>query len=155
MYSENLSCQTSARKPPPDLYSVTAGNGALEESAIRPHVCIVDDDEAMREALVMLIESMGWEVDAFDSAEAFMDNYPARQDFCLILDLQMPGMSGADLLERLHGENRNIPVIVITAFPENNLARRALAAGALEVLTKPFNDQYLLEEIYRALDPDV
>lgn len=155
LYSQDQSFQTSKQKPPSDLHPATTSNGTRKDGAIHPVVYIIDDDEAIREALMMLIESTGWQAMAFDSAAGFLGACPQAENCCLILDLQMPGMSGADLLERLRVEGRDIPVIVITAFPENSMARRAQTAGARTILTKPFNDSQLLAELHKVLDDNI
>lgn len=152
MYDQHQSCQCPQRKLPPiSPRSAVTGHDLQADSAVQPLIFIVDDDEAIREALAMLFESIGWNTRAYQSAEQFLSHYSESDNCCLVLDMQMPGMSGAELLERLRNDGKDIPVIVITAFPENSLTRRALSAGADAVLTKPFNDESLLAEIYKAM----
>lgn len=114
-----------------------------------PVIYIVDDDEAVRFALSLLVGTCGWEFRAFGS----VDEFTADQDSdphagCLVLDLNMPGKTGADLLEQL---NPPMPAIVITGFSDSNLAERARRAGARAVLKKPFSDEVLLGHIREAL----
>jgi FixJ family two-component response regulator len=109
-------------------------------------VYIVEDDEAVRSALGLLAVSRGWNARLFASAQAFLadanrnNGHPA----CLVVDLQMPDMNGAELLERLKHENRQLPTIVLTAWPEGDMASRALAAGADQVMAKPCNPSHWL-----------
>jgi len=114
-------------------------------------VYIVDDDDAVRDGVSLLVQACGWNVEAFGSAETFLSRYARAENQCLVLDLHMPGMNGAELEEHLRAQGNDIPVIVITAYKEDPLITRARAAGAARVLTKPFNDADLLESIERAV----
>lgn len=116
-----------------------------------PRVFIVDDDEAVRLALSMLVESFGWVSLAYASAEEFLENYSAGERDCLVLDLQMPGMPGAELLDILARNGTPIPVLVVSAFAEDGQAQRAIQAGARAALQKPFSDDALLREIRNVL----
>jgi two-component system, LuxR family, response regulator FixJ len=114
-------------------------------------VYIVDDDPAVRGALALLVESSGWEVAAYPSAEAFLGAYRRGDADCLVLDLQMPGMNGVELQQELAARGIDIPIIVITAFSDHPLTLRAREAGALTILTKPFKHEALLRSIKQAL----
>jgi len=122
----------------------------------RPTVFVVDDDEAMRTSLKWLIESAGIQVLSFASAQAFLDAY--RRDRaragCLLVDVRMPGMSGLELQGRLAEHEIDLPVIIITGHGDVAMAVRAMKAGALDFIEKPFNDDALLASIHRGLDLD-
>jgi two-component system response regulator FixJ len=114
-------------------------------------VHIVDDDYAVRSAISLLGYSMGWQVYSYDSAREFLATYRAAEGDCLVLDLRMPGMSGVELLEELVRQGIHIPSVVITAYGDDQLARRARVAGAGAILSKPFRNEALIEHIKRAL----
>lgn len=119
-----------------------------------PTVFVVDDDEAMRNSLQWLIESAGLAVKTYDSADAFLaDYYPGRAG-CLVLDVRMPGMSGLELQSYLAREGFRIPVILITGHGDIAMAVRAMKAGALDFIEKPFHDEDLLRSIRQALNHD-
>ncbi|RZA08523.1 MAG: response regulator [Proteobacteria bacterium] len=103
-----------------------------------PIVAIVDDDAAIRTALSSLIRSMGYGARLFVSAEAFLADCFEDPPGCLLTDIQMPGMNGLDLQRALRQRMPELPVIVITAFPEDAVREQAMAAGALHFLSKPF-----------------
>jgi len=114
---------------------------ALPSPDLRPLVFIVDDDEAVRGSLTLLAEARGWDARAFDSAEAYLAQAPVHasgRPMCLVLDLHMGGMNGAELQERLQRRDFQLPTLILSAWPEGELARRALAAGASNVIGKPF-----------------
>src|SRR5690242_6008835 len=100
-------------------------------------IAILDDDEGVRTSLSSLVRSLGHDVCTYASAAAFLANADAGDPDCLITDVQMPGMSGAQLLEALAMAGRRFPVIVMTAFPSDATRQRVLAAGALAYLIKP------------------
>lgn len=102
-----------------------------------PVVCVVDDDGAVRSATQALLRSLGYRALAFASAEAFLNSPEIDVTDCLILDVQMPGMSGIDLQRVLSHQNRKLPIIFITAYPEEHLRTQALAEGAVCFLPKP------------------
>jgi len=114
-------------------------------------VYIVDDDEAVRHSLSLLMQSVGLEAMCFASAQAFLDGYDASKPSCLILDVRMPEMSGLDLQRVLNEHQIQIPVIIITGHGDVPLAVRAMKAGAMDVLEKPFNEQALLDAITKAI----
>lgn len=113
-------------------------------------ISVVDDDESMREALKALIGSMGLSVDDFSSAEEFLNSGRSQPD-CLILDVMMPGLSGWDLQQRLRADKQLVPIIFITAHYSEKERARALEAGAVDFLGKPFTEQQLLLAIGTSL----
>lgn len=124
-------------------------NSEAENAPSAPVIYIVDDDDAVRFALSLLVETCGWKSRAFKSADEFKAAYRENGEVsCLVLDLNMPGLTGADLLESL--ESR-IPVIVVTGNSDSLLAERARRAGVRAILSKPFSDQVLLGHIREAL----
>jgi FixJ family two-component response regulator len=114
-------------------------------------VAIVDDDAAVRVALEGLLRSAGLSAQAFASAETFIDSGRQFQAGCLIADIRMPGMSGLELQAKLNADNCRIPIVFITAHGDAQMRMRALRAGAVEFLAKPFNDEVLLETVRVAL----
>lgn len=104
-----------------------------------PVVAIVDDDDAIRVALSRLLRSLDYQVRAFDSAEAFLTAAGGTAAGCLVTDVQMPGMSGLELQRAVRQRWPDLPVIVITAFPEEAIREQAMAAGARHFLSKPFD----------------
>ena len=94
-------------------------------------ISIVDDDDPFREAMTSLMKSLGFEVEAFSSAEAFLASPRLGSTSCLIADVHMPGMTGIELQRHLVASGRMIPVILITAYPDDNVRARALAAGVI------------------------
>ena len=114
-------------------------------------VSVVDDDESVRESLPDLLREFGYAVDAFSSAEEFLASDSVAQTKSLILDIAMPGMSGLDLQLELKRREQEIPIIFITAQNDDAVRARALAAGAVAVLFKPFSDTVLLEALHSAL----
>ncbi len=116
-----------------------------------PTIFIVDDDAAVRAGLTMLVESCGWAVRSCASAEEFLGSYDRDAWGCLILDLQMPEISGADLQQILIEQGIDLPVIVVTAYKDHPMTDRARAAGARAIIAKPFDEDDLLREIEAAL----
>jgi FixJ family two-component response regulator len=117
----------------------------------RPRVFVVDDDAAVRQAVTLLVQSLGLRAQAYPSAEAFLEAYDPASDGCLVLDLHMPGMNGVELQQELITRGARIPVIVITAYKDDPLTVRARDAGAMSVLYKPFKQDALLRSIESAL----
>src|SRR6266850_1174211 len=115
-------------------------------------VAIVDDDDAVRVALEGLLKSAGLVARAFESAETFIESGQQFQAACLIADIRMPGMSGLDLQAKLNAEKCRIPIIFITAHGDAQMRMQALRAGAVEFLSKPFDDEALLESVRAALE---
>jgi FixJ family two-component response regulator len=115
-------------------------------------VAIVDDDEYVRMALQGLLKAAGLQVRSFMSAEDFLSSGDRQNTGCLIADIRMPGMSGLDLQAKLKAENCPIPTIFITAHGDEKLRLRAMRAGAVEFLAKPFDDGVLLQSVRAALE---
>jgi FixJ family two-component response regulator len=118
-----------------------------------PLISIVDDDDALRNSLDDLIRSIGFRTQGFPSAEVFLNSNQARDTACLILDVRMPGMNGLDLQRQMVAANFRIPIIFITSHADDNARTRALEAGAVAFLYKPFREQELLDAIDVALKP--
>ena len=116
-----------------------------------PLISIVDDDEALRNSLDDLIQSIGFQTQGFPSAEAFLSSTHARDTACLILDVRMPGMNGHDLQSRIIAASWRIPIIFITSYVDDVARARALEAGAVAFLYKPFREEELLKAIDLAL----
>jgi two-component system, LuxR family, response regulator FixJ len=119
----------------------------------RHTVYIIDDDDSVRRALRRLIRSVGLKVETFATAEEFLQSSIQPAPGCLILDLHLPGMSGLELQERLNTEGRGVPIVIVTAYPEEPVRELALEAGAIAFLQKPFEEQSLLDAVKRALGP--
>ena len=117
-------------------------------------VFVVDDDLAMRNSLKWLIESVGMQVETYGSADEFIQNYYPGRSGCLLLDVRMPGMSGLELQEHFLEKRIKIPIIIITGHGDVPMAVRAMKAGAIDFIEKPFNDEFLLDSIRTALDMD-
>jgi FixJ family two-component response regulator len=117
-------------------------------------VFVIDDDESIREALNSLIRSVGLSVETFASAQEFLQSPRPDVPACLILDVRMPGLSGLDLQRDLAEANIHIPIIFVTGHGDIPMSVRAMKAGAVEFLTKPFRDQDLLDAIQQALERD-
>ena len=115
-------------------------------------VAIVDDDELMRGALQGMLKSVGFPSQAFASAEEFLESGLRDETGCLIADIRMPGMSGLELQARLNAESCRIPTIFITAHGDEKMRLQALRSGAVEFLSKPFDDEALLESVRAALE---
>jgi len=117
-------------------------------------VAIVDDDPSVREGLSSLIRSAGWTVETFASAQEFLDREGAEAPSCLVLDLQLPGLSGLDLQKRMAEVEMEIPIVFLTGHGNIPSSVRAMKAGAVEFLTKPFDDEELLHAIQEAIERD-
>lgn len=117
-----------------------------------PTICIVDDDDSVRAAVSSLVRSLGFKVRTYASAEEFLGSPTLDETSCLVSDIQMPGMSGLELQKALAARQCPIPIIFITAFPEDGVRRRAEAAGAVGFLSKPFDGQAMIEYLNAALE---
>jgi len=117
-------------------------------------VAIVDDDPSVRRGLQRLIRSAGWKVETFASAQEFLDRPPAISPSCLVLDLQLPGLSGLDLQQRMADLGLDIPVVFLTGHGNIPASVKAMKAGAIEFLTKPVDEQNLLKAIEEAIERD-
>ena len=115
-------------------------------------IAIVDDDKSVQNALQDLIESEGLAAVCFGSAEQFLESGTQHKAACLITDLRMPGMSGLDLQAKLNAERCRIPIIIITAHGDSKMRVQAMRNGAVEFLTKPFDDAVLLGIVHDALE---
>jgi FixJ family two-component response regulator len=116
-----------------------------------PIISIIDDDDSMRCAMKSLVTSLGLRVHTFRSAEDFLQSPRLDDTSCLITDLQMPGLSGVELQSLLLAQARHMPIILVTAFPEEHTRNRAMEAGALGFLSKPFETQTLIKLIEQAI----
>jgi len=114
-----------------------------------PHISIVDDDTSCRMALASLVRSLGYEPCLFSCAEDFLKSTEINDTDCLISDVQMPGIDGLELQRILAQEGRAIPIIFITAYPKDSVRVRAVAAGAVCFLAKPYNAQTIIDCIER------
>jgi FixJ family two-component response regulator len=132
----------------------TVSMESKSESSLQPTVFIVDDDDAVRDALQMLIESMGIQVSAFSNVQSFLDAYDPGMPGCLVLDVRLPKVSGLELQEHLKRNNIRIPIIFISGHGTVSMAVRTLKAGAVDFLEKPFDDQMLLDSIQKAIELD-
>jgi FixJ family two-component response regulator len=119
-----------------------------------PTVFVVDDDSSMRDALRNLFRSVGLNVETFGVAQEFLSRERSKGPGCLVLDIRLPGLSGLDLQRQLADANIQIPVVFITAHGDIQMSVRAMKAGAVEFLTKPFRDQDLLDAVQQAVDRD-
>jgi FixJ family two-component response regulator len=123
----------------------------VEERAV---VFVIDDDPSMREALADLVSTVGLEVRAFAEPQEFLQSKPPDAPGCLVLDIRLPGMSGLTFQQELVKEGLALPVIFITGHGDIPMSVRAMKAGAVEFLTKPFHDQDLLDAIHAAIERD-
>ena len=116
-----------------------------------PLIAVVDDDDALRNSLDDLLQSVGFRVQGFASAEAFLQAPPAPETACLLLDVRLPGMNGLALQRQLGVLHWRIPIIFVTAYADDDVRAHALAAGAIAVLSKPCREADLLHAIDAAL----
>ena len=121
-------------------------------SHVTPIVFVVDDDVSVRESLELLIRGEGWQPKTFASAQEFLDHPRVPVPNCLILDVSLPGLNGLDLQGLVAGERTDMPIIFITGYGDVPMTVRAMKAGAVEFLTKPFKDDVLLAAIRGALE---
>jgi DNA-binding NtrC family response regulator len=117
-----------------------------------PLVCVIDDEPSIRQSLSNLLRSAGLKVHAFSSAKEFLTNWPREAPRCLVLDVQLPGLSGLDLQQELGKGDARIPIIFMTGYGDIPMSVRAMKAGAIEFLTKPFRDADLLRAIDQAIN---
>jgi len=122
------------------------------EPGATPVVFVVDDDVSVRESLELLIRSAGWLPETFSSARDFLSRPLRKVPACLVLDVHLPDLNGLDLQERVAGDRVDLPIVLITGYGDVPLAVRAMKAGAVEVLTKPFRPDVLLAAIGEAID---
>jgi RNA polymerase sigma factor (sigma-70 family) len=119
-----------------------------------PIVFVVDDDPSVRSSLKFLLSTVGLQVESFDSADAFLHKKMPDAPSCLVLDVRLPGLSGLDFQRELAARKTPIPIIFITGHGDIPMSVRAMKAGAVEFLTKPFRDQDLLDAVRIALERD-
>jgi RNA polymerase sigma factor (sigma-70 family) len=119
-----------------------------------PVVFVVDDDPSVRSSLKFLLSTVGLQVESFDSADAFLHNHLPDRTSCLVLDVRLPGLSGLDFQRELAARNISIPIVFLTGHGDIPMSVRAMKAGAIEFLTKPFRDQDLLDAVRIALERD-
>ena len=119
-----------------------------------PVVFVIDDDPSVRSSLKFLISTVGLQVESFDSAETFLKRKPPQTTSCLVLDVRLRGLSGLDFQRELAAKSIRIPIVFITGHGDIPMSVRAMKAGAIEFLTKPFRDQDLLDAIRVALERD-
>lgn len=133
----------------------TTADRPIALSKSKPLIAIVDDDESVCRAVRRLVRSLSIDAETFTSGQEFLDLLEAMPSFhpdCLILDVQMPGMNGLELKNRLAMSGKTIPVIFITAYDEVGVREKAFAAGAVAFLRKPFNDELLIKTMHGALE---
>ena len=126
----------------------------MEEVQRTATVSIVDDDDAGRESLRWLIESVGLKVEAYASPIEFLEQFDGSLPGCLVLDIRLPKISGLDVLQTVRERGIETPAIMITAFGDVPMAVRAMKNGAVDFLQKPFNDQELLDRIQQSIEDD-
>lgn len=126
----------------------------VNSNNVRPVIFVVDDDAAVRDALKLLLRSVGQAVETFASAPEFLDAYSEDRPGCLVLDIRMPGMSGLELQQKLNERHSILPIIFITGHGDVPMAVEAMQAGAVDFIQKPFRDQDLIDRINQALEKD-
>ena len=119
-----------------------------------PVVFVVDDDPSVRSSLKFLLSSVGLQVESFDSAETFLQRKPSDAPSCLVLDVRLRGLSGLDFQSEVEARNIRIPIVFVTGHGDIPMSVRAMKAGAIEFLTKPYRDQDLLDAVRIALERD-
>lgn len=120
-----------------------------------PTIFIIDDEVNVCNALSWLFKSVQFNVEAYENAQLFLEKYNHEKQGCIIMDVRLPGMSGLELLEQLKTQRSNIPVIIITGYGDIQMAVRAMKAGAVDFILKPFNDQCLLETVQKCISKTV
>ena len=123
-------------------------------SAPEPLVFVVDDDGSVRNSLRRLIASVGWSVEVFASAREFLDSHREDVPACLVLDVQLPDLNGLDLQQALLNTGAPLPIIFLTGYGDIPMSVRAMKAGAVEFLTKPFRERDLIDAIREAIERD-
>ena len=134
---------------------MTTGNPVINEvMANRPTVFVIDDDDALREGLTSLFRSIGLQVKAFGSVTDFQQDRTLDAPCCLVLDVRLPGMSGLDLQTELNQADFQMPIIFISGHADVPMSVRAIKAGAMEFLVKPFREQELLDAVRNGIERD-
>ena len=129
----------------------TLGARLSSMSQETPIVFVIDDDISVRESLELLIHNAGWQPETFESAKEFLSRPPALVPSCLVLDLTLPGLNGLEVQKQVAVDRPHMPIIFITGYGDIPTTVRAMKAGAVEFLTKPFSDEALLSAIQQAL----
>lgn len=130
----------------------TSPRSRVSMSRATPTVFVVDDDISVRESLELLIRCVGWQPETFASAQDFLSRLPDKTPSCLLLDIELPGLGGLELQERLAADRSEMPIIFVTGHGDIPRTVRAMKAGALEFLTKPFQSDVLVQVIRRAIE---
>ncbi len=125
-----------------------------KQASDAPCIYVVDDDQSVREALSSLFRSVGYHVQLFGSTADFMKVQPIDTHCCLVLDVRLPGVSGLELQNHLNREQIRVPIIFMTGHGDIPMSVRAMKAGAIDFLSKPFRDQDMLDAVAQALDSD-
>lgn len=133
-------------------HAVNRGLGSALMPPAPPIVFVLDDDVSVRESLELLIQSEGWHVETFASANEFLQRPRVLVPSCLILDVSLPGLNGLDLQNQISSDRADMPIIFITGHGDIPMTVRAMKAGAIEFLTKPLRDEVLLNAIRQALE---
>jgi FixJ family two-component response regulator len=120
-------------------------------AAIAPHIAVVDDDSSVRQAMQRLIKSLGYDVSTYGTADAFLKSLRMKDASCILLDIQMPGLSGLDLQDIIAALKSPIPIIFITARRDEDIRIRAQERGAVGFLEKPFDDRELIALVEKAI----
>src|SRR6185436_505113 len=132
--------------------TTTRPRGSIPTPNVDPIVCVIDDEESVRHALGRLLRSVHLEVETFASAQEYLQRKLGDRPVCLIVDVRMPGLSGLDLQEDLLAHGLTQPIIFITSHGTIPMSVRAMKAGAIHFLQKPFEDQELLDALHQALE---
>jgi FixJ family two-component response regulator len=130
------------------------GKGSARKGGDEPLVYLVDDDAAVRDALGLLLRSVGLDCEVFASALEFLESYDPGRHSCLVADIRMPGLSGLELQQRLNEQRAGIPIVFITGHGDVPMAVSAMKSGATDFVQKPFRDQDLIDRIHKALGQD-
>jgi FixJ family two-component response regulator len=146
-------CEESVTRRPYTVRSSTAARRieVVTMADVTPTVFVVDDDISVRESLELLIRSAGWRAETFESAHDFLARPRATVPCCLVLDVTLPGLNGFELQQQLV-ERTDMPIIFITGYGDVPMSVRAMKAGAVEFLTKPFKDNVLVDAIRQAIE---
>lgn len=147
--------ELSFSSSPPFPEPMTRQRGSTTAPNTEPIVCVIDDEESVRRSLERLLRSVHLEARTFSSAQEFLQNKPADRPTCLIVDVRMPGISGLDLQENLVSHGLTQPIIFITGHGTIPMTVRAMKAGAIHFLQKPFEDQELLDALHQALEREL
>jgi len=126
----------------------------VSPATTRATIFVVDDDVAVRDALKLLLRSIGHAVETYASGQEFLESYREDRPGCLVLDIRMPGMSGLELQQKLNERHSILPIIFITGHGDVPMAVEAMQAGAMDFIQKPFRDQDLIDRINQALEKD-